>query len=82
MSDTMNPQEVRDSSPYFNNAETRLTEREMQIAKLAASMAVKDIMDGFYQDVGRTLIQRVLIIAGAFVVGLAAGKGWLGALIK
>lgn len=57
--------------------ESDLTKREQQVAKLAADMAVKKVMDDFYAGVGRTVVQKLLIIIGAIVVGFGIGKGWL-----
>lgn len=55
--------------------EIELTERELAIAKKAAEIAVKEITDGFYRDVGRTLVTRWLIVIGGLAVAWAAGKG-------
>lgn len=57
--------------------DTKLTEREMLIAKEAARIAVQEITDGFYKEVGRTVLTRFLIWLGVAVVAFAAGKGWL-----
>lgn len=57
--------------------ESDLTERERKVAKLAADMAVKKVMDDFYAGVGRTVVQRAFITIGAIVVGFALGKGWV-----
>lgn len=58
-------------------ADGKLTEREMLIAREAARMAVKEITDGFYRDVGKTLVSKVLIWLGVAAVGFAAGRGWI-----
>lgn len=60
-----------------DQAEAKLSEREMLIAREAARMAVKDITDGFYRDVGKTLVSKVLIWLGVAAVAFAAGRGWL-----
>ena len=57
--------------------EIELTARELAIAKKAAEIAVKEITDGFYRDVGRTLITRVLIWIGIAFAAFATGKGWI-----
>ena len=57
--------------------EHELTEREVAVAKLAAEMAVKQMTDTFYNEVGRTVISRFFIIIGAAFVAFAAGKGWI-----
>lgn len=54
-----------------------LTERELLIARKAAEMAVKQITDEFYKDVGRNVVNRWLIIIGAVAVAFATGKGWV-----
>lgn len=55
----------------------QLTEREMAIARAAAKMAVKEMTDEFYKGVGRTVVQRALIVIGALVVGIGLAKGWI-----
>jgi hypothetical protein len=57
--------------------DTKLTDREMHIAREAARIAVQEITDGFYKEVGRTVLTRFLIWLGVAVVAFAAGKGWL-----
>lgn len=65
-------------------SQQELTEREIKIAKLAADLAVKQITETFYQDVGRTVVNKFFIIVGAMAVAFAAGKWgfditkWLG----
>jgi hypothetical protein len=54
-----------------------LTEREMAIAKEAARIALQEMTDEFYRGVGKTVINRLLIVVGAIVVGIAYGKGWI-----
>jgi hypothetical protein len=58
-----------------------LTEREIRVARLAAELAVKKMQDNFYKGVGRTVVDRWLIIIGAAVVAFAGGKGWLSSLL-
>ncbi len=58
-------------------SEVQLTERETAVARLAAKMAVKEMTDGFYKEVGRTIVNRFLIIIGAAFVAFAMGKGWV-----
>jgi hypothetical protein len=62
--------------------ETHLTEREVAIAKAAAKLAVQEISDEFYRQVGKTVVTKVLIWIGIAFVAFAAGKGWLAGLIK
>ena len=55
-----------------------LTEREIHIAQLAAELAVKQMTDSFYKEVGRTVVSRFLIVVGAAFVAFAVGRGWIG----
>jgi len=57
-------------------AEIELTEREKAIAKEAARIAVEDLAEQFYKQVGKTIINKVLVWVGAIVVGFILGKGW------
>ena len=54
-------------------SEEDLTEREMMIARKAARLAVEEVMSEFYRSVGKSVVNRFLIVLGAMVVG------WLGA---
>jgi hypothetical protein len=54
-----------------------LTDREMAVAKTAAKLAVADLADEFYKQVGKTVVSKVLIWIGIAAVAFAAGKGWL-----
>jgi hypothetical protein len=54
-----------------------LTEREEAIAQRAADLAVQRMTTEFYASVGKTVVNRLLIIIGAAVVAFLAGKGWL-----
>ncbi len=54
-----------------------LTERELAVAKLAARLAVQELADQFYKEVGKTVVQRVLMWIGIAAVAFAMGKGWL-----
>lgn len=57
-----------------------LNAREMAIAQLAAEIAVKKMTDDFYQQVGRTVVQKFLIVVGALslaALAYAKGKGWV-----
>lgn len=55
----------------------QLTERELAIAKQAARIAVQEISNEFYKQVGKTIIQKVLIWIGIAFVAFATGKGWV-----
>lgn len=54
-----------------------LTERETLIARRAAQMAVEEMTAQFYQQVGRTVVQRVLIVIGGVALGFGLAKGWI-----
>lgn len=60
--------------------ELELTDREMAIATMAAKMAVEDLSAQFYQQVGKTVVQKLLTWIGwlsfAFFT-YAAGAGYL-----
>ncbi len=59
------------------NTPIELTEREEAIAQRAADLAVQRMTTEFYASVGKTVVNRLLIIIGAAVVAFLAGKGWL-----
>lgn len=63
-----------------DRADITLTEREEAIARRAAEIAVKRMTEEFYSSVGRTVIQRWIVIIGAIVVAFAAGRGWINKL--
>ena len=58
-------------------AEHKVTEREILIARVSADLAVRQLTDHFYKEVGRTFVSRWLIVIGGMVVAFAVGKGWL-----
>jgi len=49
------------------------TERELAHSKFTE----KRMKDGFYRDLGKTIVNRFFILIGMFAVGLAFGKGWI-----
>ena len=57
-------------------SDIELTEREKAIAKEAAKIAIEDLAGEFYKQVGKTIINKVLVWVGALVVGFVLGKGW------
>jgi len=57
--------------------EIQLTERERIIAKEAAKIALQELSGEFYKQVGKTVVEKVLIWIGLLVVGFVVGKGWL-----
>lgn len=71
MSDTEN--EVRKT----DLDESQLTDRELKIAQVAARIAVREMTDEFYKNVGKNVVQRFLVLVGALVVGFLAGKGFI-----
>lgn len=56
---------------------SRLSERELLIAKEAARIAVQEIQDEFYKQVGRGIVSKLLIWIGLAAVAFSAGKGWI-----
>jgi hypothetical protein len=58
-------------------ADIELTEREMAVAREAARIAVKELSDEFYKQVGKTFVTKVLVWIGIAAVAFAAGKGWI-----
>lgn len=54
-----------------------LTEREIAIARRAAEMAIAQLSDEFYKQVGKTFIQKFVIALGLFVVGFGIARGWI-----
>lgn len=58
-------------------AEIELTEREELVAQRAADLAVQKMTQEFYAGIGKSVINRWLIIIGAVVVAFATGKGWV-----
>lgn len=58
-------------------AEAPLTPRELAIAKEAARIAVQELTDEFYKQVGKTIVTRLLVWIGAAFLGLAWAKGWI-----
>jgi uncharacterized membrane protein len=57
--------------------EITLTPRERAVARAAAEMAVEELADKFYKQVGKTVITKILVWIGALALGFAAGKGWV-----
>lgn len=54
-----------------------LSDREKLIAQEAARLAVKQMTDNFYKEVGRSFISRFFIVVGAGIVGYLAAKGYV-----
>jgi hypothetical protein len=57
--------------------EIRLTEREMTIAKVAAKIAVKEVSNEFYRQVGKSVMTRFFVWLGLLAVGFGFAKGWI-----
>lgn len=60
-----------------DNQTEELTKREMLIAKAAAKIAVQELSEEFYKQVGKTVVQKSLIWLGAAAVGIGTLKGWI-----
>jgi hypothetical protein len=56
-------------------SDIELTDRERLIAKEAARIAIEELSDEFYKKVGKTFIEKILLLVGALVVGFFVGKG-------
>ena len=54
-----------------------LNERELAIAKAAAHIAIQELTDQFYQQVGKTMVTKALIWIGAVAIGFGVAKGWI-----
>ena len=57
--------------------EIRLNERELAVAKEAARIAIQELTDQFYKQVGKTMFQKALIWIGAIAIGFGLAKGWI-----
>ncbi len=60
-----------------SNDEIRLTERELAVAKEAARIAIQELTDQFYKQVGKTMVQKALIWIGAIAIGFGMAEGWI-----
>jgi hypothetical protein len=58
-------------------SDIQLTERERLIAKEAAKLALEELSSEFYKKVGKTVVDKILIVLGILAVGFVMGKGWL-----
>jgi hypothetical protein len=63
------------TDPTLSDGEIRLNERELAVAKEAARLAIQEITDQFYKQVGKTMVQKVWI--GAIAIGFGLAKGWI-----
>lgn len=55
-----------------------LSDRERAVAKEAAKLAVGEMAQEFYRQVGKTVVNRFLVVVGIAFVAFAYGKGWIG----
>jgi hypothetical protein len=58
-------------------SDIELTDRERLIAKEAAKLALEELSSEFYKKVGKTVVDKILIVLGILAVGFVMGKGWL-----
>lgn len=57
-----------------------LTPRELAIARRAAKMAIEDLSNEAYRQVGKSVVARLLTWVGMLAVAAfmyAVGKGWV-----
>jgi hypothetical protein len=48
----------------------------MAIAKVAAKIAVKEVSNEFYRQVGHSVVTRLLVWIGLLAFGFGMAKGW------
>lgn len=60
-----------------SDSKLELTEREMAIARAAAKLAIQEISNEFYKQLGKTFVSRFLWLLGATVAGFAFSRGWI-----
>ena len=58
-------------------SDIELTARERLIAKEAAKLALEELSSEFYKKVGKTVVDKFLIVIGILAVGFVMGKGWI-----
>jgi hypothetical protein len=58
-------------------SDIQLTDRERQIAKEAAKLAIEEMSSEFYKKIGKTIVEKAFIWIGLLVVGFVFGKGWI-----
>lgn len=63
--------------PDSQDNDIKLNERELAIAKAAAHIAIQELTDQFYQQVGKTMVTKALIWIGAIAIGFGMAKGWI-----
>lgn len=57
--------------------EVELTERERLVAREAAKIAVQEVADEFYRQVGKGVVTRILVWIGMGAIGFAVANGWI-----
>jgi hypothetical protein len=57
----------------MSDEKIELTDRERAVIRAAKA----EMADDFYKQVGRTVVNRLLVVIGAIAVGIAYGKGWI-----
>jgi hypothetical protein len=67
----------KNSQPTVNPLDDELSQRELAIARVAAKMAVQQIQQEFYAEVGRNVVTKGFVIVGIVAVAFATGKGWI-----
>lgn len=58
-------------------SEDKLTERELLIARRAAAIAIEEVSDAFYKQVGKSIVNKVLVWIGMLAIGFGMAKGWI-----
>lgn len=58
-------------------SEIELTERELLVARTAAKLAVEEMTNEIYRQVGKSVLTRIFVWVGAVAVGFAVAKGWI-----
>lgn len=54
-----------------------LTERELAIARRAANIAIQELTQEFYSQIGKTVVQKIFIGIGLMALGFAVARGWI-----
>lgn len=57
--------------------EIELTDRERVVAREAAKIAVQEVANEFYRQVGKGVVMRVLVWIGMGAIGFAVANGWI-----
>lgn len=57
--------------------ELHLTEREEAIARRAAEIAIEQVTERFYAQVGKSVVTKMFVWLGVATVGFGVAKGWI-----